>query len=134
MMIRFLVGLLLVGLLAACSTVVNAGAASKWPGVARDYLRDLRWREFDAAAACYAEEQRDSFLARRGRLAALQFVDGRLESAVLAEDSRHAETVIVLDYYRLPSATVRQAVVRQSWEYRPEQGAWFVVTPLPTIP
>ena len=70
----------------------------------------------------------------RDKLAALQIVDGRVDTATLAADSLHAETVLVLDYYRLPSTTIRHVTVRQAWEYRADPGGWFIVTPLPSFP
>lgn len=130
--------LLTVLLLAACTSLYSANAASKWPQLGQDYLRSLRWRDYSATAAFFVEEERATFLARSDELNALQMVDGRLESHSLADDRRHAETVIVLEYYRLPSAKVRQVTLRQQWEYRQEgnvaPGAWFVVTPLAAFP
>lgn len=134
-----LVPLLLVLLLgSACTSIYNANAQSKWPQTGDLLVKALRWQEYSLGLSLFAPEEREAYLARTAELGKLKMVDGRLEAYNIAEDMRHAESVIVLEYYRLPSATVRSVTLRQSWEYRqPDKmaaGDWFCITPIPPFP
>jgi hypothetical protein len=47
-------------------------------------------------------------------------------------------TTSVIEYYQLPSTTVRTWRLRQEWEYaggdRFQTGVWRIITPFPELP
>ena len=126
----------IIALLLGCAPIVPPG--EQFDSVTRDYLQRLRWMDWNGAARHIAEEQRDEFLERFGSLKDLHVTDARLESVeMLPEDSR-ALTRIALEYYMLPSATVKTLMLRQEWIYHPGDraapGIWRMVTPFPPLP
>lgn len=129
--------LLMLGLLLSGCNGAIFRPGSEWPQVGEDFVKRLRWQDLSGAAAHFADEQRGAFLERSTELAELQMVDGQLETFILTENDRRAESVAVLQYYRFPSASVRRWVLRQQWEYRGAghltPGQWRIVSPLPPL-
>lgn len=123
-------------LLSSCGMMVRPG--EEFETASRDYVQRLRWMDFAGASRHHSEEYRAAFLRRFGELRDLHVVDVRLESADLREEAGRADTTILLEYYLLPSATVRQFVLQQEWAYlggdRYHPGTWRIVSPFPEFP
>ncbi len=84
--------LLLFGLtlLSLCSCMTFLNPSGDWPGIGKDFLKQMRWGEYDAAAAFFAEEQQASFRAQTETRDRLQIVDGhdyRLFSPAVGDGS-----------------------------------------------
>lgn len=132
--------LLLFGLtlLSLCSCMTFLNPSGDWPGIGKDFLKQMRWGEYDAAAAFFAEEQQASFRAQTETRDRLQIVDVNLDSWALSDGDQKAETVMTIDYFRLPSATVRHATVRLQWAYQETRKGmpevWRIVSPFPPLP
>jgi len=128
-------GLILVGL-CACAALLNPGG--DWPGIGNDFLKQLRWGEYSAAAAFFADEQQESLRTQTETRERLQIVEVKLESWKLSDDDKKADTVMVIDYFRLPSATIRHVTMRLQWEFQETRkgmpGSWRIVSPFPAFP
>lgn len=128
--------LLAASLLLSCG--VMARPAQDFESASRDYVQRLRWMDSAGASRHHSDEYRESFRKRFGELTDLHIVDVQLESVELREEAGRAETSIVLEYYLLPSATVKQFRLKQEWAYlggdRYHPGSWLIVTPLPEFP
>lgn len=122
--------------LCACTTIMNPGG--DWPAIGKEFLRQLRWGEYAAAEAFFADEQQPSLRAQTETRERLQIVEVKLDSWTLRDEDHKAETVMTLDYYRLPTATIRHATVRLQWAYLEESteqpGGWRIVSPFPPLP
>ena len=123
-------------LLLSCGMI--ARPAHDFETASRDYVQRLRWMDPAGAARHHSDEYRESFRKRFGELKDLQIVDVHLESVDLQEEAGQAETSILLEYYLLPSTTVKQFRLRQEWAYlggdRYHSGSWLIVTPPPAFP
>jgi len=123
-------------LLFSCGMLARPG--QDFPLASRDYMLRLRWMDFPAVARYLSEEHREDFLNRFKALVDLHVVDVRLESADVMEEERRAETTVVLEYYLLPSATVKEFRLRQEWVYaggdRYHAGTWHITSPFPAFP
>jgi len=123
-------------LLVSCSVVVRPG--KKLEEVARDYAQRLRWMDFVAASRYLDESYRQDFLQQFQALKGLHMVDVRIESIDYRPEKNGAETSLVLEYYQLPSATVRSYRLHQQWSYeggdRYHFGTWQIATPFPAFP
>ena len=123
-------------LLLSCGMMVRPG--QEFETASRDYVQRLRWMDHAGASRHHSEEHREDFRQRFGELKDLHIVDVRLESVDLREEVGRAETSIVLEYYLLPSATVRQLRLEQEWSYqggdRYHPGVWRIISPFSGIP
>lgn len=122
--------------LSACFGLFTPGG--DWPGIGKDFLNQLRWGEYASAESFFAEEQQASLRAQTETRERLQIVEVKLDSWNLSDADEKAETVMTIDYYRLPTATIRHATVRLQWAYQETAkgmpGSWRIVSPFPPLP
>ncbi|HEY7744847.1 MAG TPA: hypothetical protein VIA07_00825, partial [Desulfuromonadales bacterium] len=127
-----LMGLLLVG----CG--LAARPQQDFLPVFKDYVERLRWRDHQEVAAYLPEADREDFLQRFTALDELHIVDVQVESVDFNEEGRRAHTTIALEYYLIPSITVKKARLRQEWQYqggdRYHPGTWKLAGPFPPFP
>lgn len=123
-------------LLAACSTIEPP--ATRFPVTADDFLQRLRWGDFQGASQHLAGEYREDFLQQFTPLKDLHITDVRLEASTLREKDRRMVTWAVLEYYLLPSITIKTFRFQQEWALQKTDphlpGEWVVVTPFPRFP
>lgn len=133
---KCLLVMLTASVLLSCGMMARPG--QEFAAAGRDYALRLRWMDFSAAAAYLSEEHREDFLNRFKSLPDLHVVDARLESVDYRQEERRGETTTVLEYYLLPSATVKAFRLRQEWVYagddRYHAGTWRITTPFPAFP
>lgn len=127
-----LMGLLLVG----CG--LAARPQQEFQPVLKDYVERLRWRDYQQVAAYLPEAEREDFLQRFSALDDLHIVDVQLESADFGEAGRQVHTTLTLEYYLIPSITVKKIRLRQEWQYqggdRYHPGTWKLAGPFPPFP
>jgi hypothetical protein len=123
-------------LLAACATIEPP--ATKFPATVDNFMQQLRWKDFQGASQHMAEEYREGFLNQFSGLSDLRITDVRLESTSFREKDQRMETWAVLEYYLLPSISIKTFTFRQEWELRGadryRSGTWVIVTPFPKFP
>jgi hypothetical protein len=127
--------LFLAVLLVGCA--VAARPQPEFQPVLKDYVERLRWRDYQQVAAYLPEADREDFLQRFAALDDLHIVDVQLEAAGFSEEGRGAHTTIALEYYLLPSLTVKKVRLRQEWRYQEERfhsGSWQLADPFPPFP
>ena len=128
--------LALMTMLSACGAMVSP--EGEFSSVLRDYTMRLRWKDFPGAAGHFEPGLRTDFLQQVGGNDDLNVVDVVLESFDFSDGEHRAQTVILLEYYVLPSATVQRFRLRQQWEYqgadRYHAGVWRIVSPFPQFP
>lgn len=104
----------------------------------KDYAERLRWRDYQQVAAYLPEGNRDAFLRRFAALDDLHIVDVRLESATFSEEGRRVQTTLALEYYLIPSITLKKTRLHQQWHYQGEDryhsGTWKLAGPFPPFP
>lgn len=122
-------------LLTACSTVLPPGQF--FEGATVDFTKRLRWMDYYGAARHLAPEHREPFLQLFTPLHDLHITDVTLQSAEPQPDGSIV-TLNVLEYYLMPSTTVRTFHFRQEWAFRSESaggpGIWLITTPFPDFP
>jgi hypothetical protein len=127
-----LVTLLLVG----CGLAVQP--QKEFQPAFKDYIERLRWRDYPQVAAYLPEADREEFLRRFSALADLHIVDVQLESVAFREEGGRASTTIALEYYLIPSITVKKVRLHQEWSYqggdRYHAGSWKLAGPFPPFP
>lgn len=130
--------LLFVGacLLVSCSML--SSPSGNFSRASQSYLQSLRWMDFPGAARYMSAQNRDNFIQQFLSLEGLHVVDARLESVVYEDDETRAGTRMVLEYYLLPSVTVKTFRVFQGWSYERKDpyssGTWKITTPFPPFP
>ena len=132
---------ILVLMLAACAVqqklehkqVTELGEASR-----DDFMKSMRWKRFKIAASLIHREHRQDFMATFKPLRDIHITDVRLISLQPAADGRRFETSIEMDYYLLPSVTVKTFRFDQTWVYSDGDGStpkgFFITTPFPEFP
>lgn len=103
-----------------------------------DFMYALRWQQYPTAAAHFAKEHRRAFLDRMEQVRELNVTDVRLVRIDLREEGRLAEVRLEMDYYILPSATLKTLRIDQTWRYfetaDAEQNGFLITTPFPPFP
>ncbi len=103
-----------------------------------DFTQRLRWHDCNGAGRYLAPEQQKTYLENCRVDEDLRFVGVEAQSVELSDDKRKADTVTLLEYYRLPSVVVKKCRLRQEWVYQQgegmKQGVWKVVSPFPELP
>ncbi len=128
--------LLLVGALSAgCSWM-----ALPRPDLAaaeRDFSTRLRWLDFSGAARHLRPEHQEAFREQFAALDGLHITDTRFVGRE-EMDPGYIDSRLEIDYYRLPSVTVKTRQFTLAWEYvdlgRWQQGYWRISTPFPEFP
>lgn len=128
--------LITLSMLSGCG-LFNPPSAQQESGV-DDFIDALRWQNYPAAARHLAPEHQKAFLDLFSPMKDLKITDVQLEAVTLSNEGRRAETTIRMEYYLLPSATVKTFRFDQTWEYLTHGGQdkdrYLVVTPFPPFP
>jgi len=123
-------------LLLACGLAVQP--RNEFQSVFRDYSERLRWRDYKGVASYLDEAERGAFMDRFADLDDLNIVDVQLESADFQEQDQRVVTTTNVEYYLLPSMTVKKLRLRQQWVYqgadRYHPGVWRLDGPFPPFP
>lgn len=102
------------------------------------FTQDLRWNNLQGAARFFAEAQGRDFLNRYQGREGLNITDVQISEIRLDPDRTQAEVALRLEYYQLPSATVRRLDIPQTWRVEPGAlpgpGSWRLHTPFPDLP
>jgi len=130
-------GFVLVLLLVACSSHVQPTA--KLAEMSRDdFMSAMRWKTFKAAASLMLPELRQDFIKTFASLKDIDITDVRLEDLQVSDEGRRFETTVEIDYYLLPSVTVKTFRFDQTWLFMAgddtELQGFFITTPFPDFP
>lgn len=134
-MSRYLV-LLLALAITACA-MVNFPQQQRKAAV-DDFMYALRWLRFQEAATFFSSEHQQAFLDQMDGLKDLNVTEVRLKRFDLKDEGRRAEARLEMDYYILPSATLKTLRIDQTWVYF-EAGdsgynGFLITTPFPEFP
>lgn len=128
--------LLMVVLLSSCGLAARPGETML--DARDDFAQRLRWQDCSGAGRYLAPEHKEAFLESCQANEDLRFVGVQPQSVTLSDDQEKADTVTLLEYYRLPSVVVKKYRLRQEWVYQQsdvmKQGVWQVVSPFPELP
>jgi hypothetical protein len=103
-----------------------------------DFISAMRWKQYQVAASLMKPEYREDFLKTFNALKDLNIVDVRLIDLKTFQEDRRFETTIEMDYYLLPSITVKTFQFKQTWVFfegeDPALQGFLIVTPFPEFP
>lgn len=135
---KFICGLVLVVIAAGC-TGHGQAPPEKLAEMSRDdFISALRWKQYQVAASLMKPEFRDAFLDTFTALKDIHIVDVRLINLKEFQEGRRFETTVEMDYYLLPSVTVKTFRFQQTWIYfegeDPALQGFLITTPFPKFP
>jgi hypothetical protein len=134
---RGLCGLSLVFTLFACASHVQP--TEKLGEMSRDdFMNGMRWKRFNVSASFMQPEYRKDFLTTFADVKDIHITDIRLLDLQPFDENRRFDTTIEMDYYLLPSVTVKTFRFNQTWQFfdgenYPHEG-YLIVTPFPEFP
>ncbi len=103
-----------------------------------DFMNALRWKRYQVAASLMQPEYAQEFLKTFRTLKDIHIVDVRLLDIKRSAEGWRFDTTMEMDYYLLPSVTVKTFSFDQTWEFFSGEGskeqAYFIVTPFPDFP
>ncbi len=103
-----------------------------------DFMNALRWKQYKVAAEFMLPENRKDFLATFNKLKDIHITDVRLLDLQETAEGRRFETSIEMDYYLLPSVSVKTFSFDQDWVYfageDTQQTGFRIVTSFPDFP
>ena len=105
----------------------------------KEFKSALRWKQYQVAASFMEPEFREHFVKTfRGFKEDLHIADVRLIHTQKFEDGRHLEVIYEMEYFILPSVTLKTFSFDQTWVYREETEnspeGFFIVTAFPEFP
>jgi len=127
--------LLLVVSLGGCGLLDSREKERK--GAFDNFSKYLRYQLYPAAGSYFSPELRDAFLDQMEQVKGLNVTDVRLVRVDVKEEGARVDTRLEMDYYLLPSVTVKTLRIDQVWRHRddPLEGeGFFIVTPFPSFP
>ncbi|MDT8444818.1 MAG: hypothetical protein RQ722_11015 [Desulfuromonadales bacterium] len=135
--LKILCGCMLALLLAGCSSHVQPTA--ELGEMSRDdFISAMRWKRFKVAASLMQPEHRRGFMKTFSSLKDVDITDVRLIDLQVSEEGWRFETTIEMDYYLLPSVTVKTFSFDQTWLFftgdDSELQGFFIATPFPDFP
>lgn len=132
---KFLVVLMVVVTLGGCGLL---DSRKKDREAALDnFMKYLRYQLYPAAASHFCPDLRDPFLDQVEQIKGLNVTDVRLVRVDVSDEGARVDARLEMDYYLLPSVTVKTLRINQGWRYRddPRHGAGFCIdTPFPSFP
>jgi hypothetical protein len=103
-----------------------------------DFMQRLRWRDYQGAAKHFTEPHQAGFLQQFRQADDLNVTNVRLESAKYAAEGEQMATVVAVEYFLLPSATLKTYRLEQQWSYFREHenlpGEWRITSLFPAFP
>lgn len=123
--------------LLACSGLVKPvgeiGEASR-----DDFMNAMRWKQLKVATEFMLPENRKDFLATFKKVKDIHITDVRLLDLQSSAEGRRFETVIEMDYYLLPSVSLKTFSFEQTWVYfdgeESAREGFLIITSFPDFP
>lgn len=139
MRLRILLGTGLVLALALSACTLLAPPEKQRKTALDDFMYALRWQRYSEAATYFTSEHRRAFLDQIEKTGKdLNVTDVRLKQLDLKDEGRRAEVRLEMDYYLLPSATLKTLLIDQTWVYSEvgdaETNGFHITTPFPEFP
>jgi len=134
-----LIGLLLCCLPAcALNDLVNSPAEQRQDSL-DTFVQAMRLGEFKVAASYLTQNNRKAFLNQFETLEKdLTFVETRVEEVTVFDEGDKVDVVLELDYFLLPSVTVKTFRFDHTWVYFEPNGnqatGYLIETPFPSFP
>ena len=103
-----------------------------------DFMNALRWKQYKVAAEFMLPENRKDFLTTFNKLKDIHITDVRLLDLQETAEGRRFETSIEMDYYLLPSVSLKTFCFTQDWVYfageDSSQKGFRIITSFPDFP
>lgn len=103
-----------------------------------DFMNAMRWKQFDVAGSLMLPEHRKQFMKTFMPLKDIHIIDVRIIYLQPSEQNRRFEMTIEMDYYLLPSVTIKTFTFDQTWVYfegeDSENKGFLITTPFPDFP
>lgn len=115
---------------AASPPVINCELHAK---TAKDFARQLRWRETDQALQLVAPAPTGPRSAWAEALKPLEITDYTVKELSCTPTTEVATSILDLSYLRSGSATLRRTDITVEWRQQADQG-WRVTSPPPALP
>jgi hypothetical protein len=129
--------LLLLSLLLGACALLNPPAEQQQKAL-DDFIYALRWQRYADAAAFFVADHRQAFLEQMTSLKDLNITEVRTVRRDLSEAGRRAETRLEIDYYLLPSITLKTLSIDQTWRWfegsADSPQGFQIITPFPKFP
>jgi hypothetical protein len=120
--VRRILILLLLVLMSGCASLDSMtdsimNPQKEFEGSNRDFMQRLRWNDLHGAAGYVTEPNRQKFIELYRGKDDLNITDVRMESAEFTASGEQVDTWLIIEYYRLPSVTLKTFGYAQRWTY-----------------
>jgi len=125
--------LLLVLCIVSCAPPLKKSPAETFGETHSEFAKRLTWQDYGSAASFLGDDYRQDFQEKfpeRGDIRVLEIRPAGVEFE--GPDRKRAISWSAVDYYRLPSNTLKNLKVRLEWEYF--NNGWKIVSPFPDLP
>jgi hypothetical protein len=123
--------LLLTLLILGCANLLDAVMMEKFNQASRDYLRAIRWSEFEAANAFTETARAGKDPVDLKNLEHIKVTSYEIKQSNLSREEKEARQVVEFRYYKVDDVTIRILRDDQLWKYDPKAGGWYLQSGLP---
>jgi len=122
----------LLSLIALTLLLVGCAQAQQSPGEklkqsVLSFHTDLRWQRFDSAAGFVPATQRGDFLSYyEGSRKDLKITEFEVVRVEIPPKKNTAHVVVMIQWHRLPSTTIKTSWLQETWTYLEKRGMWVV--------
>lgn len=124
--------------LLACSSQLDKPVGEIGELSRDDFMNALRWKQYKVAAEFMLPENRKDFLNTFNKLKDIHITDVRLLDLRETAEGRRFETSMEMDYYLLPSVSLKTFSFEQTWVYfsgeKSPQTGFVIITSFPNFP
>lgn len=132
--LRVCIVLLLVGLLlAACGSIGTKNRLIGFSDAIRDYTKQLRWEEFEAAAGYHRKPDGTPIESDFSKVLGSRITSIEVLSQSLDEAAENGEAVVKIDYVTATDAVLKTVRHRQIWWRSADADAWFMNNGFPDL-
>lgn len=125
--------LLLILCFTACSPGLKSNPVHSFGETHKEFAKRLVWKDYGSAASFMGKEYRQDFLDKFRERGDIRVLEVRPEGVEFEDpDQNRALAWSRIEYYRLPSNTLKDLKLRLEWENR--DNGWKIVSPFPDLP
>jgi hypothetical protein len=126
-----IVVVLVIGLMAGCSSLRIRDPMKGFEDANRAYRQAISWSEYDVAATFLKSDDQDKLAADIGHLEKFRVTAYELRLLTVLEKDNRVRQIVKISYFKKDNLVVKSVADDQLWEYDPEKRSWLLTTGFP---
>ena len=126
-----IVVVLVIGLMAGCSSLRIGDPMKGFEDANRAYRQAISWAEYNVAATFLKSDDQDKLAVDIGHLEKFRVTAYEPRMLTVLEKDTRVRQIVKISYFRKDNLVVKSVADDQLWEYDPEKRSWLLTTGFP---